>query len=637
MLVMLPPGADAPNSGPAEFGQLGIARVEPLRSMRGIGEKGRVHHAIGGGFTDKPVSEMNEAERAAFNNGPWRITTPPVTPAAAMKEKLKGLGARVHKMASPPAPRVMADSSPGLVLGSPGEPPAPPAWTHTLQSEVKAMRDLITKSLTMQEVLMGRVATLEAANAKLQESAERQEKQACADTEGAQDAALMSRLATLEAANAKLQESAERQERQAGADAEVVQDAKTLMEECVEMMEVRLAEPEKSSPPQVKQLEAMIKDMEAKASEHKNAMEAVLERTRNAAGGSASALDVLISEDMQVQKDHLMADWEPAHGASEELFILNKLGMKAADMVERPLMSSMLAIRGYAEDLTYVGGCKMDAPMCWWSRANWTRGNHATADLEYAAVIKGRKTAAKPSGGLQLGAARVTRTLPTKPANGWVELRSMDEWRVACAAWSSQLAMAGREKDATNAVAHGCAWDNMYTNTELFIDFNGLHQFGIFLECERVARKLLAYANVDSWNVTRDEPLLKELLNEYSLRARRATQISRSSPGGGGGAAAAAAPLVPAPKAKMVTPKRVHECIRWGWSKLKCAADGNRPYCLKSLFGTCGNNLVVPTDTTKGCVQPGGAQLSHYCVRCECLHKGGKFQGNGECSGKPIR
>jgi hypothetical protein len=561
-----------------------------------------VHHAIGGGYTDKRVSEMNEAERAAFNKGPGRLTTPPVTPTAALKERLKGLGARVQKMASPPEPGAMAGRDPDLVLGSPSEPPAPPAWADALQSEVKAMRDLVTKSLTIQEALVGRVATLEAENAKLQESAERRE-------------------------------------RQAGADAEVVQDAKTLMEECVDMMEVRLAEPVKSSPPQVKQLEAMIQDMEAKASEHRSAMEAVLERTRSAAGGSTSALDVLISEDMQVQKDHLMADWEPAHGASEELFILNKLGMKAADMVERPLMSAMLAIRGYAEDLTYVAGCKMDAPMCWWSRANWTKANHATADLEYAAVIKGRKTTAKTSGGLQLGAARVTRTLPTKPANGWVELQSMDEWRVACAAWSSQLAMAGREKDATNAVAHGCAWDNLYTNTELFIDFHGEHQFGIFLECERVARKLLAYANVASWNVTRDEPLLKELLSEYSLRARRSTriQVSRGSPGGGGGAAAAAAPLVPAPKAKMVTPKRVHECIRLGWSKLKCAADGNRPYCLKSLFGTCTNNLVVPTDTTKGCIQPGGAQLSHYCVRCECLHKGGKFQGNGECSGKPIR
>ena len=204
LLVMLPPGADAPSSGPAEFGQLGIARVEPLRANRTMGEKGRVHHAIGGGYTDKPVSKMNEAERAAFNKGPGRLTTPPVTPTAAMKEKLKGLGARAQQMASPPAPRVMADRSPSLVLGSPDEPPAPPAWTHTLQSEVKAMRDLITKSLTMQE-------------------------------------ALMSRVATLEAANAKLQESAERQERQAGADAEVVQDAKTLMEECVDMMEVRLA------------------------------------------------------------------------------------------------------------------------------------------------------------------------------------------------------------------------------------------------------------------------------------------------------------------------------------------------------------------------------------------------------------
>ena len=59
LLVMLPPGADAPSSGPAEFGQLGIARVEPLRAMRATGEKGRVHHAIGGGYTDKPVSEMS--------------------------------------------------------------------------------------------------------------------------------------------------------------------------------------------------------------------------------------------------------------------------------------------------------------------------------------------------------------------------------------------------------------------------------------------------------------------------------------------------------------------------------------------------------------------------------------------------
>ena len=97
---------------------------------------------------------------------------------------------------------------------------------------------------------------------------------------------------------------------------------------------------------------------------------------------------------------------------------MGKLGMKAADMVERPSMSSMLAIRGYAEDLAYVAGCKMDASMCWWSRANWTKAGHATADLEYTALMKGRKTAAKTSAGLQLGAARVTRTLPMKPAHG---------------------------------------------------------------------------------------------------------------------------------------------------------------------------------------------------------------------------
>ena len=282
----------------------------------------------------------------------------------------------------------------------------------------------------------------------------------------------------------------------------------------------------------------------------------------------------------------------------------------------------------------------MDAPMCWWSRANWTRANHATADLEYAAVVKGRKMAAKPSGGLQLGAARVTRTLPIKPAHGWVELQSMDEWRVACAAWAAQLAVAGRERDAANAIGHGHAWDNLYTNTELFIDFNGVHQFSVFLECERVARKLLAHAKVDSWNVTRDEPLLRELFAEYSLRARRTTrpQVSRGSPGGGGGATPAAAPVGATPKAKVATPKRVYECIRWGWGRLRCAADGNRHYCLRSLFGTCVNNLVVPTDTTKGCLSAvGGEKLSHYCVRCECMHQGGEFQGNGECSGKPVR
>ena len=87
-----------------------------------------------------------------------------------------------------------------------------------------------------------------------------------------------------------------------------------------------------------------------------------------------------------------------------------------------------------------------------------------------------------------------------------------------------KLAVAGREKDAANAIGHGHAWDNLYTNTELFIDFNGVHQFSVFLECERVARKLLAHAKVDSWNVTRDEPLLRELFAEYSLRARRATR-----------------------------------------------------------------------------------------------------------------
>ena len=93
-----------------------------------------------------------------------------------------------------------------------------------MRTEMQAMREMVTKSLRVQE-------------------------------------ALVSRVASLEEANAQLQASTKRNEQQAESDAQVVQDAKSLMEECVEMMEVRQAVPAQSTPPQVEKLEAMSADM----------------------------------------------------------------------------------------------------------------------------------------------------------------------------------------------------------------------------------------------------------------------------------------------------------------------------------------------------------------------------------------
>ena len=152
---MLPPGATAPQGGPATFGQMGVARVEPLRSMR-AGTRGRVYHAFGGGYTDKPYDEMNTPERGAFEEAQGRHTakraaTTPTTLEDALKSKLQGLGVRARQMAASPETQDemrREDASPAQAGREDG-----------LRKEVEAMREMVAKSLVMQEALAGRVAS----------------------------------------------------------------------------------------------------------------------------------------------------------------------------------------------------------------------------------------------------------------------------------------------------------------------------------------------------------------------------------------------------------------------------------------------------------------------------------------------
>ena len=387
--------------------------------------------------------------------------------------------------------------------------------------------------------------------------------------------------------------------------------------------------------------DVLLQDIQRQQREHAAALEEVRNRTNNAAG--VHGLEVLqkqLAQQAELEATSFMAGWDPRTMGDEVHYVLSKLNVELSDLEDRPIMASLLAIRGYDADMMYTGSCRMDEAMCHWSEANFTRFDGKTAVEEYAALSKGKKFV-KPAAGMSLGATAVSRAVPKAPVGGWKEVDTIAAWQVAATSKAEYLGLAGKGAEAVQLIEYVSSFVKLYKHSDVFTDLVGERQWTVARECDVVIRRLFKAAGRVSWVVTREDKDLQAIFAEYSLRARKASVFKAPPGGGGGGKPAAPTFQAPAPKASggIAPPKNIEECFAKGWDKLRCKADGNRPYCIKCLFNKCNNPSADKSKPNKsgGCKGSRGGTFSHFCVRCEKLHAGGQFEGGGKCSGTPLR